>query len=96
LWAGDFADAEAETDALSEPLVVEDEVVGILYKRKLAEHLLAERPVAVCYRGLHTEDKVFKGGQQAAEDLVVERPFETKRGRQRARVTGPPARKVTP
>ena len=46
MWAGDFADAEAETDALSEPLVVEDEVVGILYKRKLAEHLLAERPVA--------------------------------------------------
>src|SRR6266702_2695629 len=54
--AGNFSNAEAEVHALSQHLIVEDEVVGVFEQRQVSQYLAAEGAVSgVVFGKLHAE-----------------------------------------
>src|SRR5208337_2138922 len=77
---GNFADAEAEIDALGEHLVVEDEIVAILPQRQAGEHVAAESAITgVILRQLDVQEQVLKSGEQAVGDVLVKRHASAQR-----------------
>src|SRR5208282_4573748 len=72
--AGNFADAEAEIDALGEHLVVEDEIVAILPQGQAGEYFAAESAITgVILRQLDVQEQVLKSGEQAVGDVFIKR-----------------------
>src|SRR6185436_2235810 len=70
----DLSDAESEKCALREHLIVENKIVGVFKQGKLHQDLTAESSIAgVVFRNLDAQKQVFKGSQQAVENILVKR-----------------------
>src|SRR5262249_4797613 len=72
--AGDFADSIAEIDGLSQDLVVKQEIVGILFERKLFQDSPREGAISrVILRQLVVEQEILYQRKESVRNVLVQR-----------------------